>query len=98
MKTVSEDADEFAALAREFLAETPGRLAACRDAGDRGDFAELSRLAHGWRGTGGTLGFDQFTTPTAALERAASDGAVDLIGPTLDELTALVDAALADPR
>ena len=91
----SPDGDaEFAALSREFLAETPARLAACRDAGANGDWAELSRLAHAWKGTGGTLGFDQFTAPTALLEAAADAGETDRIGPTLDELAELVDAAM----
>lgn len=37
------------------------------------DFAELARLAHWLKGSGGTVGFDEFTKPAEALERFAKE-------------------------
>lgn len=41
------------------------------------DLIELAALAHWLKGAGGTVGFDVFTSPAAALERAAKDEDID---------------------
>ena len=40
----------------------------------RQDFTELAQLSHWLKGSGGTVGFDDFTKPAEALERFASEG------------------------
>ncbi len=57
------------------------------------DFAELARLAHWLKGSGGTVGFDEFTKPAEALERfikAGNKKKVDRIMQELQQLAARI--------
>ena len=57
------------------------------------NFAELARLAHWLKGSGGTVGFDAFTKPAEALERfskAANQGKIDRIMQELQLLAARI--------
>ncbi|MCC6532519.1 MAG: response regulator [Burkholderiales bacterium] len=53
------------------------------------DFETIGKLAHSIKGSGGTVGFDAFTTPAAELEAAARSGDVPRIEALIGELRAL---------
>jgi len=53
------------------------------------DFTELAALAHWLKGSGGTVGFDDFTEPAKNLETLAKAGSEDGIAVTLQELREL---------
>jgi hypothetical protein len=52
--------------------------------------AELADLAHWLKGAGGTVGFDDFTTPAAQLEQAAKDGREEEVPTALETIQELV--------
>ena len=59
------------------------------------DYAELARLAHWLKGSGGTVGFDAFTKPAEALERFSKTGnqkKIDRIMQELQQLAARISA------
>ena len=56
------------------------------EAVDKKDFEELAALAHWLKGSGGTVGFDIFTKPAAAMETAAKEKNMDLISERLKEI------------
>ena len=53
------------------------------------DHAELAALAHWLKGSGGTVGFDQFYAPAKALEESAKAGDQSAIDQYLDVITEL---------
>jgi len=58
-------------VVRKFAQQMPERMDAIEKACAARDFATLASLAHWLKGSGGTTGFDAFTTPAKALEQAA---------------------------
>jgi len=58
-------------VVRKFAQQMPERMDAIEKACAARDFATLASLAHWLKGSGGTTGFDAFTTPARALEQAA---------------------------
>ena len=70
------DHPRLRAVVRKFAQQMPERMDAIEKACASRDFATLASLAHWLKGSGGTTGFDAFTTPARALEQAAkaSDG------------------------
>lgn len=93
------------AAVRKFVERLPAQITVMQAALDARDFDALARLAHGIKGAGGTVGFDEFTEPAIELERAASVAdaeaacvALDLIGSVagrvvVPESTPVADAA-----
>ncbi len=53
------------------------------------NFGELAELAHWLKGSGGTVGFDEFTAPAAALERLAKEHTSAGVEALLEELREL---------
>jgi HPt (histidine-containing phosphotransfer) domain-containing protein len=78
---------------RELVGQFVGRLdeqlrnmdQACAD----GDHEELTRLGHWLKGSGGSVGFHDFTEPAAELEIAAREGDERRIDMRLKELKQL---------
>jgi HPt (histidine-containing phosphotransfer) domain-containing protein len=70
------DADFVAELAGNFLAEAPVQVAELRRAAERGDAAELRRIAHTLKSNAATFGASGLTEACRTLEHAA-DGASD---------------------
>jgi HPt (histidine-containing phosphotransfer) domain-containing protein len=56
------------------------------DAAARADMNELAALAHWLKGAGGSMGFDQLSTPAKALEDAAKAGDSAAAAAALNEL------------
>lgn len=67
-------AAKLAAMRAKFVAELPERLQPIRAAAERHDHAEVARLAHALRGTGGSYGIDELVALTLNLEDACEAG------------------------
>jgi CheY-like chemotaxis protein len=65
-------------IVTRFVEQLPTKLLLMKDAIEREDMAELAALAHGLKGAGGSMGFDELFEPARSLEDAAkaNDGAV----------------------
>ena len=64
---------QFAQLAARFAERLGDRLDEMRVVWTQRDYPALADLAHWLKGAGGTVGFDQFTTPARSLETAAKE-------------------------
>ena len=62
---------EFAEIVRSFCQRIKEELEAMDVAFTNRDFETLARLAHWLKGSGGTVGFNQFTLPATHLETSA---------------------------
>lgn len=65
------DDDRFKKLARDFIGRFDDRLKLMQQLCGESKFAELASEAHWLKGSGGTIGFPQFTELALALEQAA---------------------------
>jgi len=57
------------------------------------DWEQLVALSHWLKGAGGTVGFDAFTKPAAALEKSAKAQQADQAARMLERVKRLVNAA-----
>ncbi len=71
------DDPDFREVVEEFVERLYERLDAMQQSLRSGDLEELARLAHWLKGSGGTAGFDAFTTPARELEQLAKQGRKD---------------------
>jgi PAS domain S-box-containing protein len=75
---------------REIVEQFVGRLGERLDAIERAfvaqDLAEVAKVAHWLKGTGGSVGFADFTEPSAALEEWALTGRVESIPDAIGRL------------
>jgi len=69
------DDPRYRAIVAEFVAQLDSQLDAMVQTRRRGDFEALTDQAHLLKGLGGSVGFDEFTAPSKALEFAARAGA-----------------------
>ncbi len=74
-----------------FVARLVERLETMRVAHEAGDLGQLAELAHWLKGAAGTVGFDAFTEPAAALEQLARERKVHEIDGALARLEHLAD-------
>jgi CheY-like chemotaxis protein len=80
------DDEVFCEIVVEFIDRLEEQLQAMQRAWDAGDLAELSRLAHWLKGSGGTAGFPVFTQPAKRLGAMLKANQVDEIEALLAEL------------
>jgi HPt (histidine-containing phosphotransfer) domain-containing protein len=73
----------------KFIIRLDDQLDAMENCWKKRDFKELAALAHWLKGSGGTIGFDDFTEPAKNLETLAKAGSEDGIVVTLHELREL---------
>lgn len=78
--------DDFPELARLFLADSPQRLNALREAIDRSDAAAIAKLAHVLCGSSASLGATLLAALSRELEVAARNGALHEARPRLDAI------------
>jgi CheY-like chemotaxis protein len=90
------DKPRLHAAVRKFAERLPAQLAALVAACEASDFEAVANLAHGLKGAGGTVGFDEFTEPAIEIERAARAGLKSAIGPALERVQDLA-ARIAVP-
>ncbi|CAB5105766.1 Two-component system sensor histidine kinase [Olavius algarvensis associated proteobacterium Delta 3] len=68
------DNAKFRDLIARFISSLQDRFDAVEQARSEGDFGKVADFAHWLKGSGGTMGFDQFTEPAARLEMLAREG------------------------
>ena len=73
-------------IVARFVEQLPARLEQMDQAVQRADMTELSALAHGLKGAGGSMGFDDLFEPSKALESAAHASDVAAISAVMAEL------------
>ena len=66
--------EKFHHLIVRFVARLKDQLQTVERAREQGRPEEVAAFAHWLKGTGGTVGFDEFTAPAAKLEKFAKDG------------------------
>ena len=71
--TLPIDDEEMRCIVVNFIDRLDGRLNGMQDALDHADFQTLRSEAHWLKGSGGTVGFGDFTIPARELEFAAKD-------------------------
>jgi CheY-like chemotaxis protein/HPt (histidine-containing phosphotransfer) domain-containing protein len=89
LSTLPVDDPEFREIVVEFVEKLNERLNALDAAWERRDLAEVARLAHWLKGSGGTAGFAAFTEPARQLHDWARNGQADRIGDAIAELRRL---------
>ena len=72
--TLSGKNAQFTELVNSFTVRLGDKLQEMSDAYGSQNYQEMANLAHWLKGAGGTVGFDCFTHPAAALETAAKAG------------------------
>ena len=77
-------------LAEYWLSQLPERIVEMRSALERGDSAEVARIAHMIRGTSGSIGLPAFVDPAHTLEEAALVGDLVQAGMVLDVIASLI--------
>jgi PAS domain S-box-containing protein len=83
------DNKKFRKLITRFITRVHEKLAAMEQARDRVDFGEIAALAHWLKGSGGTVGFDEFTGPATRLEMLAKQGREAEVAEGITNLRAL---------
>ncbi len=63
---------KFRSIVEKFIARLAQQLAAIDAAWDQRDYEELKRLGHWLKGSGGSVGFNQFAEPARELEQFAT--------------------------
>jgi signal transduction histidine kinase/CheY-like chemotaxis protein/HPt (histidine-containing phosphotransfer) domain-containing protein len=90
------DDPDIREIVAEFVDCLHAKLPAMQDAHARGDLAELARLAHWLKGSGGSAGFPALTAPARHVEKLARDAQCDAIEAALAEL-AEISARIVKP-
>ena len=86
------DIPEFREIVVRFVESVPRMMEQMHQAWEGRDFAELRELAHKLKGTGGTVGFAEFTGPAAQLQNLAETEALAGIPAVLQELQMLTES------
>jgi PAS domain S-box-containing protein len=80
-----QDAD-FREIVAHFVNQLGERLQAIEEAFEARDLAAVAKLSHWLRGTGGSVGFAQFTEPSSLLEDLARRGDLTGMPEAIDQL------------
>ncbi len=90
------DDSDLREIVDEFVDCLHAKLPAMQEAHARGDLAELARLAHWLKGSGGSAGFPALTAPARQVEKLARDSQCDAIEAALADLLE-ISARIAKP-
>jgi signal transduction histidine kinase/CheY-like chemotaxis protein len=93
---IEADDPEIRAAADGWLTEVPSRIEEMRRSVSANDAPAVAAIAHGIRGTSGTLGLPQFVAPASRIEDEAIAGHLDAVAEALAELSKLVEQALGE--
>lgn len=83
---------QFQKVIVKFIDKLKTELRSAQSALDDGDFDELALIAHWLKGSGGTVGFDDFTAPAAKLEALAKAQQAAQAGQVLEQVQRISDA------
>lgn len=96
--TLPVEISEFREIVAQFIGGLPTLLSEMRVAWEARNFSELRELAHKLKGTGGTVGFSEFTEPAERLQQLA-DQAIDTgVEETLQQLEGLSQRVELSPE
>lgn len=90
--TLPLDIPEFREIVVQFVEGLPAMISEMLVAWQERDFSNLRELAHKLKGTGGTVGFPQFTDPAGRLQDLAEFNTEAGVQESLEELTVLAEA------
>jgi len=79
----------FAAIVERFARRLPERLIELQAALDAGQAEAVAEIAHWLKGSGGSVGFDDFTAPARRAEVAARAGDLAEAGAAIREIQSL---------
>jgi PAS domain S-box-containing protein len=82
-------------VVRKFAEQMPEKMRAIEQAWEARDFDTLASLAHWLKGSGGTTGYDAFTTPARTLEQVAKARDEQQIPAAINELRDIVERMVA---
>ena len=87
-----DDNPRYEPIVKKFVANLHERLETVKNAWRTQEFEEVANFGHWLKGSGGTVGFDAFTTPARHLERLAKTGMSDGIDEALRSIEDLTGA------
>ncbi len=73
-----------------FISKLDEQVRKMEQASEQGDLEEMAVLAHWLKGSGGTVGYDDFTEPAAKLEGFAKTGQTEQADQVLEQLKCIV--------
>lgn len=73
-------------LVAQFQVRLDEQIEVMQNAADAGDFAQLADLAHWLKGSGGSVGYHEFTEPANTLELAAKQDDMEQIAAQMSEI------------
>jgi CheY-like chemotaxis protein len=85
---------QFQNVIAKFAEKLNEELAKAQSDLENGDLEELALFAHWLKGSGGTVGFDEFTTPAAKLETFSKTAQPEQAGQVLEQVKHLSEAIL----
>ncbi len=86
------DLPEFQQVVAQFVDGLDHCVGELQQAIQTGDYDAVARHAHALKGTGGTVGFPQFTEPSRQLEEAAKHGDEALLLASIEEIRQIAQA------
>jgi PAS domain S-box-containing protein len=89
LSTLPTDDPDFAEIVDEFVGRLQHQLTEMQSAFEQKELSRVAQLAHWLKGSGGSAGFNAFTTPAKRLEDAAKQNQLDAIAASIDELKQL---------
>jgi PAS domain S-box-containing protein len=93
--TLPTDDPDFAEIVDEFVSRLQQQLAEMQSAYERKELDRVARLAHWFKGSGGSAGFDAFTQPARRLEQAARGDQIEQIAASIEELKSIASRVAA---
>ena len=82
---------KFRTLVEKFIPRLHARMQELQEAARCEDFEQVADIAHWLKGSAGSVGFHQFTEPSAELELAARKASAQGVAQGLDQVMALAD-------
>jgi len=87
--TTAQQNPKFEAIAKQFVVRLEEQSELMQQCLDDGDFDQLAKLAHWLKGSGGTVGFNDFAEPARTLENAAKTSDITAAQNTLTTIGGL---------
>jgi len=89
VSTLPMDIEDFREIVVEFVETLHVKLDDMTVAADAAQYKHLADLAHWLKGSGGTVGFNEFTEPAAELEKMAKAGHAPSLRPAIANLKSI---------
>jgi HPt (histidine-containing phosphotransfer) domain-containing protein len=96
ISTLPVDDADFREIVVHFVNQLSERLQAIEQAFEARDLVAIAKLSHWLRGTGGSVGFAQFTEPSLLLEDLARRGDLTGMPGAIDQLRQIAARIMVD--